>query len=192
MKKAPFQERVDIWMLNCFGPRIAADKTESNHRFIEEALELVQSCGATASECHQLVDYVFGRHIGEPYQESGGVMVTHAALCTANHLDMQQNAETELARIWTKIEAIRDKQAAKPRHSPLPQDCDIETLDKAGTIRAIEAIQREMMAKARPYTDRLIAFMSAEPPPPVITNGGIYHYTGPLPEAPIIKTKKEK
>ena len=27
---------------------------------------------------------------------------------------------TELARIWTKVEQIRAKQAAKPRNSPLP------------------------------------------------------------------------
>ncbi len=28
--------------------------------------------------------------------------------------------ETELARIWTKVEAIRAKQAAKPQFGPLP------------------------------------------------------------------------
>jgi hypothetical protein len=120
-----FQQRVEPWMRECFGDVIPFDKTERNHRFIEEALELVQACGATASECHQLVDYVFNRPVGYPYQESGGVMVTHAALCLANGLDMHQNGETELARIWTKIEAIRAKQAAKPKHSPLPTT-DIE------------------------------------------------------------------
>lgn len=116
-----FQQRVQPWMMECFGPEIAADKIERNHRFIEEALELVQSCGATTSECHQLVDYVFSRPVGEPYQESGGVMVTHAALCLANGLDMHNNGEVELARIWTKVETIRAKQAAKPKHSPLPE-----------------------------------------------------------------------
>lgn len=29
--------------------------------------------------------------------------------------------EVELRRIWTKVEKIRAKQAAKPKHSPLPQ-----------------------------------------------------------------------
>lgn len=47
-------------------------------------------------------------------------MVTLAALCLAQGLDMQAAGETELARIWTKVEAIRAKQAAKPKHSPLP------------------------------------------------------------------------
>ena len=116
-----FQQRVQPWMMACFGAEISADRKERNHRFLEEAVELVQSCGCTQSEAHQLVDYVFGRPVGEPAQEVGGVMVTLAALCLANDLDMHQAGETELARIWTKVEAIRAKQAAKPKHSPLPQ-----------------------------------------------------------------------
>ncbi|WP_208451895.1 ASCH/PUA domain-containing protein [Burkholderia gladioli] len=119
----PFQSRVQPWMLECFGPTIAADTIERNHRFLEEALELVQSLGCTASEAHQLVDYTFGRPIGEPMQEVGGVMVTLAALCLASELDMHQAGETELARISEPaiVLKIRAKQAAKPKHSPLPQ-----------------------------------------------------------------------
>ena len=123
-KAAPggkFQTRVQPWLLQCFGAEIAADTVERNHRFLEEALELVQSTGCTQSEAHQLVDYVFGRPVGDPAQEVGGVMVTLAALCLANGLDMHNAGEIELARIWTKVEAIRAKQAAKPKHSPLPQ-----------------------------------------------------------------------
>ena len=116
-----FQSRVRPWMLATFGPEIPTDRDERNHRFLEESLELVQSCGCTASEAHQLVDYVFGRPVGERAQEVGGVMITLAALCLAQDLDMHAAGETELARIWTKVEAIRAKQAAKPKHSPLPQ-----------------------------------------------------------------------
>lgn len=115
-----FQTRVQPWMLACFGHDIANDKTERNHRFLEEALELVQATGCTQSEAHQLVDYVFGRQTGEPAQEVGGVMVTLAALCLAQQMDMHDAGEMELARIWTKVEQIRAKQAAKPCHSPLP------------------------------------------------------------------------
>jgi hypothetical protein len=115
-----FQNRVKPWMTACFGEQIASDKTERNHRFLEESLELVQATGCTQSEAHQLVDYVFGRAVGEPAQEVGGVMVTLAALCLAHQMDMHSAGETELARIWTKVEQIRAKQAAKPRHSPLP------------------------------------------------------------------------
>lgn len=115
-----FQKRVHQWMLACFGPEISSDVTERNHRFLEEALELVQANGCTASEAHQLVDYVFGRPVGVPEQEVGGVKVTLAALCEASGLEADECADLELARIWTKVEQIRAKQAAKPKHSPLP------------------------------------------------------------------------
>lgn len=117
---ATFQARVKPWMLACFGEVIAADRQERNHRFLEEALELVQSNQCTAIEAHQLVDYVYGRPVGDPAQEVGGVMITLAALCLASGLDMHAAGETELARIWTKVEQIRAKQAAKPAMSPLP------------------------------------------------------------------------
>mgnify|MGYP000967535252 FL=1 len=125
-----FQQRVQPWMLACFGEVIAADREERNHRFLEEALELVQSTGCTAHEAHQLVDYVYGRPVGESAQEVGGVMVTLAALCLANGLDMHDAAEVELARIWTKVEAIRAKQATKPKHSPLPQAAPVAQLSE--------------------------------------------------------------
>lgn len=118
----PLQGRVQPWLMACFGPVIASDKQERNHRFLEESLELVQSCGCSQSEAHQLVDYVFGRPAGEPYQEVGGVAITLAALCLAQGLDMHAAGETELARIWTKVDVIRAKQATKPKHSPLPID----------------------------------------------------------------------
>ncbi len=136
-----FQERVQPWLMACFGEMIAGDREERNHRFLEESLELVQACGCTAHEAHELVDYVYGRDVGEPAQEVGGVMVTLAALCLANDLDMHANGETELARIWTKVEAIRAKHAAKPKHSPLPQH-----------VRGAEDAQAEMVRQAlRPF-----------------------------------------
>jgi len=116
-----FQDKVESWMNACFGPEISADIQERNHRFIEEALELVQANGCTASEAHQLVDYVYRRDQGDINQEVGGVMVTLAALCSAVGVDMKQSGEVELRRVWRKIDQIRAKQAAKPKHSPLPQ-----------------------------------------------------------------------
>ncbi len=116
-----FQERVRDWLLACFGPVIAADKVERNHRFLEEALELVQACGTTREECRQLVDYVYSRPTGDPKQEVGGVMTTLAAHCCAHGLNMQEAAEMELQRVWNKIDAIRGKQATKPKDSPLPE-----------------------------------------------------------------------
>jgi len=116
-----FQSNVDEWVIACFGEDVRNDLTERADRFIEESLELAQTTdGFTAERAHALVDYVFNRPIGEPHQEVGGVMVTLAALCNANGLNMAQDAEVELARVWTKVEAIRAKQKAKPRGSALP------------------------------------------------------------------------
>lgn len=145
-----FQGRVAPWMDACFGPEISADRIERNHRFLEEALELVQSTGCTASEAHQLVDYVYGRPAGETHQEIGGVMVTLAALCLAIGDDMHKAGETELARIWTKVEKIRAKQAAKPKHSPLPaspQPAPHADLVEALHMAEIEAI----IASKKPF-----------------------------------------
>lgn len=115
-----YQQRVDDWMQACFGPAISADRTERNHRFLEESLELTQALGCTREEAHQLVDYVFGRPVGEPAQEVGGVMVTLAALCNAARIDVLVAGDNELTRCWQKIEKIRAKQAAKPKFGPLP------------------------------------------------------------------------
>lgn len=116
-----FQNRVTRWLNACFGSLIAEDKVERNHRFLEEALELVQAAGCSKEEAHQLVHYVYGRPVGELQQEIGGVAVTFAALCNAHAENMTDCAERELRRCWSKLDAIREKQKNKPKHSPLPQ-----------------------------------------------------------------------
>jgi hypothetical protein len=133
----PFQRRVHEWILACFGSEIGSDRIERNHRFIEEALELVQANGCTRSEALQLVAYVYDRPVGEPHQEVGGVMNTLAALCTASGLDMAECGETELTRVWTKVEKIRAKQAAKPKHSPLPEHALSSKVKQAGEPGAV-------------------------------------------------------
>lgn len=180
-----FQEGVKPWLLKCFGPEIAADKHERNHRFIEEALELVQSTGCTASEAHQLVDYVFGRDVGDPKQEVGGVMVTLAALCLANDMDMHKCGDTELARVWTKVEAIRAKQAAKPKHSPLPQTPAPSPTDKI-VVKKLkwqhENVKGTHLTAKVPNTDGLNIYVAW-----VSSSSGLWEYgnqNGPCEIAP--------
>lgn len=118
---APFQQRVQPWMLETFGAEIAGDVTERGDRLLEEVLELLQSHGYDPGRVATLREYVFGRPVGEPAQEVGGVMVTLAAYCLATGLDMHAAGEAELSRIWTKVEVIRAKQASKNGlHTPLP------------------------------------------------------------------------
>jgi NTP pyrophosphatase (non-canonical NTP hydrolase) len=123
---AGFQSNVDAWMDACFGDAIKADVQERCDRFIEEALEFVQAAGYSAERAHALVNYTFGRPTGEINQEVGGVMVTLAAMCNTLGVVICAAAEAELARVWTKIDKIRAKQAAKPTGSALPIASAIE------------------------------------------------------------------
>lgn len=116
-----FQSGVNDWMMSCFGKEIADNRTERNYRFLEEALELVQSNGCTKEDAYRLVDYVYGRPAGELEQECGGVMVTLAALAEACGISMDDCGNIELVRVWGKIEQIREKQATKKiKAGPLP------------------------------------------------------------------------
>src|SRR5690349_19894606 len=56
VERVAFQNRVDTWMDACFGDTIKADRLERCDRFIEEALELVQTEPTfTADRAHALV-----------------------------------------------------------------------------------------------------------------------------------------
>jgi hypothetical protein len=112
--------------MTIFSPDVVSDKKERNDRFLEEALELVQSLGYSQQEAHWMVRYVYDRPQGDVNQEVGGVMVTLASLCIANGMDMDKAADTELARCWENIDKIRLKQAAKPKMTvvALPIDKD--------------------------------------------------------------------
>lgn len=137
-----FQARVLPWLMECFGADIAADLEERCDRFIEEALEQVQALHWPRERALALVDYVYGRPIGEPHQEAGGVMVTFAALCQAAGLDMQKAGDDELARIMRPeiVQKIRAKQAAKPTGSalPIPTPAQPDTGDVAALREALE------------------------------------------------------
>lgn len=108
------QDRIGYWLETCLGNEVWDDVDGRAVSFIEEALELFQALGIPAATAHRAVDYVYGREIGEVPQEIAGVFLTLANVATTHHFDMTQLAETELERIWNKIEKVRAKQAAKP------------------------------------------------------------------------------
>lgn len=115
-----YQGRVHEWVRACFGEDASYDKMERAHRFMEEALELYQATGGTAENVAQLTTYVFGRPVGDPSQEAGGVMVTAAALCTAWGIPLFDAASVELTRCFQNIPKIRAKNKAKQKNSALP------------------------------------------------------------------------
>jgi hypothetical protein len=122
MTLSSFQAYVRSWILECFGSEISDHLPERSQRFLEESLELVQSCGMSLEDAHRLVDYVYSRPVGDKIQEVGGTLVTLSALCSAHNIFMSLAGEAELQRIQRKevMEKIRAKQATKPHNSPLP------------------------------------------------------------------------
>lgn len=110
-----FQAGVAEWMGQCFLPSLYSNMTERGDRLLEEVLELLQAHGYDKARVATLVDYVFGRPVGEPAQEVGGVMVTLAGYCWVAGIDMHASGDAELARISQPevMAKIRAKQEAK-------------------------------------------------------------------------------
>lgn len=161
-----FQRRVQPWMLACFGAEISADRLERGDRLLEEVLELLQSGDYPRERIASLTDYVWSRPAGEPAQEVGGVMVTLAAYCLAHSLDMHEAGEMELARIWTKVEAIRAKQAAKPTGSALPVAVEPAPPPPAGKLvadiqKALGSSSFELPPRPRALLERCHARITA-------------------------------
>lgn len=115
---ASYQSEAYRWCVRTFDEDYAADKSQRNARFLEEALELVQSLGMTRSDASRVLDFVFGRTAGEPAQELGGTMVTLAVLAEANGLDIPSAARTELDACWRRMDQIREKSKLKPKTGP--------------------------------------------------------------------------
>lgn len=116
LKRVPtYQEACLAWADQCFKPYVVNDVRERLRRFLEEALELVQSLGLPRDMAHRLVDYVYDRPAGNPDQEVGGVGVTLGVLCGVVSIDMEGCFDDELVRICDPavIEKIRAKQATK-------------------------------------------------------------------------------
>jgi hypothetical protein len=96
--KGRIQERATRWAVETFPPEVVSDRRERAYRFLEEALELVQSLDIERKDAEKLVDYVFSRPVGIPSQELGGTMVTLSVLSSAIGMDMLACGVTELTR----------------------------------------------------------------------------------------------
>lgn len=120
--EAAYQARVGAWMDDVFASG-GADLRTRIDRYLEESFELAQALDYDPGRIAAIRDYVFGRPVGEPRQETGGVMVTLASLCHAAEIDLMVEAECELARVRTPAvrAKIMAKQASKNAlHTPLP------------------------------------------------------------------------
>ena len=89
------------WVRTNFGANILFDRNERGKRTLEEAVEVAQSVGITCDEIIAIVDRVYSKPVGEPYQEVGGLGVTLLALCSCLGFSMDAAIQDEIARIHT-------------------------------------------------------------------------------------------
>ena len=109
-----FQDKVREFVVSTFGLELADNVQERCHRFAEESIELLQSCGYTKEQMKNMLDYVYNREVGEPKKEVGGVMTTLAALCSVFNVDLIKEAGNEVKRIFRNAQYIRLKHNGKP------------------------------------------------------------------------------
>lgn len=140
-----FQDGVADWMGQCFLPSLYSNMTERGDRLLEEVLELLQAHGYDRARVPTLVDYVFGRPVGEPVQEVGGVMVTLAGYCGVAGIDMHAAGDAELARInqpdvMAKIRAKQEAKNALHFDTPLPGNAARQPVGEPITVEAVAEI----------------------------------------------------
>lgn len=108
------EERTMTWLRSRLGDGPATDVQERVSRLYEEVTELAQAEGLTHGYLKSLLDYVFMRPIGEPFQEAGGVSVTLYGYAAAKGWTVQGAFETEIRRVEEKTpEWMRARHNAK-------------------------------------------------------------------------------
>lgn len=115
LEKTPYSYGVRClkWALQTFGSTLVYNSQERCARFLEEALELVQTLGFNKRRALALVEYVYGREPGEVDQEFGGVMNTLFLLGETTSKNLHELGEIELSRCWDNVEKIRAKNLDK-------------------------------------------------------------------------------
>ena len=96
------------WAIRTFGP-VAANRDERAARFIEEALELVQSEGLSESTALRIVWRVYSRPAGDIAREIGQAMACLECLAENIGLSADAEAHKEFGRVqsipqeeWTR------------------------------------------------------------------------------------------
>lgn len=108
------QTRVVAWATAAFGPHDASMLAVRGLRLAEEAIEAAQACAVSVEQIHRLVDYVYGRPVGEIGQELGGVGVTLLALAESAGMSAEQEEVREIRRVLAKpLDLFHQRNLAK-------------------------------------------------------------------------------
>lgn len=115
-----YQARVREWLLACFGQCFAAPDQERAARYMEESLELFHAHGKPFEDVISLARRVYSRPAGEIGKELGDAILTLTAFAEATGHNLVEAGEEALDRNWARVDAIREKQASKPKNTVLP------------------------------------------------------------------------
>lgn len=102
MTRSERQEEVSGWAVDAFGSEEALSIPHRGLRMFEEAGEGAQAAGVTLELAHKMVDYIWGRPVGNLGQELGGIGVTVLALAQAAGLDADAEEVREIDRVLSK------------------------------------------------------------------------------------------
>ncbi len=108
------QADVIAWARRAFGDDQAVSIPQRGLRLLEEAIEAFQAAGGEGVQGHELIDYVFGRPVGELRQELGGIGVTVLCLAAAAGISADEAERMEVERVLSKpLDYFRQRNAAK-------------------------------------------------------------------------------
>ncbi|RWB09304.1 MAG: hypothetical protein EOQ39_18950 [Mesorhizobium sp.] len=112
---AVLQHRVSQFLKDCFTDDPVVRPKVRVYRFLEEALELAQAMEVSKEDAAKLVDYVFGRPVGDVKQEMGGVVFTLVGVANALGMNIIQEGHDSVTEAYGRIEKIRAKSKTKPK-----------------------------------------------------------------------------
>lgn len=102
------------WGIRCFGVAHMQNKPIRALRAAEEVIELAQALRVPKSTMLLLVETVYKRPAGEPYQEIGGSLVTLFCLCRSMGIEPEEAFSVEVRRCLSKDPAhFRDRNQNK-------------------------------------------------------------------------------
>lgn len=90
------------WAIRSFGDEHVYNLPIRALRCAEEAIELAQAYEIPKQKMHELVEIVYGRPVGLPQQELGGVAMTATVLAAAQGSGLDWFFERELRRVLAK------------------------------------------------------------------------------------------
>ena len=111
MNRDERQAAVLDWVRTTFG-QATLTGSERAMRVLEEALELFQAEGLDLDKALAIARHVYGRPLGDPAQEVGGLGVTLLAYCGAKGISADGEEARELERVLAK-----DPEHFRARHN---------------------------------------------------------------------------